>query len=63
LLRAFLILLSFITDHETVTDIGHGAFTLGLVNVSLLCCIGIGLAVRYWLVNRSQADSAVRRDQ
>ena len=63
MLCVFFLLLSFITDNETVSDIGYGAFTLGLVNVSVLCCIGIGLAVRHWLANRSQPDSAVRSDQ
>jgi len=61
MLHALLLLLAFVTDCEALSDIAHRALTLGLVNVSLLCCISAWLAVRRWLASRSQAHSSVRR--
>lgn len=46
MLHAFLLLLSCLTDYETVRDLAHGAFTAGLVNMSALCCIGAVIALR-----------------
>lgn len=57
MLRAFLILLSFMTDYELLANVAQRAFAQGLINASLLGCIGGLLAVRRWLANRSQAGS------
>ena len=46
MLHAFLLLLSCMTDYETVQDLAHGAFTAGLVNMSALGCIGAVIALR-----------------
>lgn len=46
MMRALLLLLSCLADYETVRDLVHGAFTAGLVNISLLCCVGTVFALR-----------------
>jgi hypothetical protein len=46
MLRALLLLLSCLTNYETVLGLARGAFTSGVANMSALCCIGIGLAFR-----------------
>ena len=46
MLHAILLLLSCLADYETFRDLAHGAFTAGLVNMSVLCCIGTGFALR-----------------
>lgn len=46
MLRAFLLLLSCLADYETVRDLAHGAFTAGLLNMSVLCCTGAILTLR-----------------
>lgn len=39
MLHVFLLLLSCLTDYETMRDLTHGAFTAGLANMGALCCI------------------------
>ena len=46
MLRAFMLLLSCLADYETARDLAQGAFTAGLVNMSVLCCTGAILALR-----------------
>ena len=46
MLRALLLLLSCLTDYDSVRNLAHGAFTAGLVNTSVLCCTGTILALR-----------------
>lgn len=46
MMRALLLLLSCLADYETVKGLAHGAFTAGLANMSVLCCIGTAIAVR-----------------
>jgi hypothetical protein len=46
MMRALLLLLSCLADYETVRDLARGAFTAGLVNTSVLCCIGTAFALR-----------------
>jgi len=46
MLRAILVLLSCVTNYETVRDLAQGAFTAGLVNMSALCCIGTAFVLR-----------------
>lgn len=59
MLRAFLILLSLMTDYDVIRDVAQCAFVLGLVDASVLGCIGAGLGVRHWLANRDQRYAAV----
>ena len=47
MLRAFLLLLSCLADYETVRDLAQGAFTTGLMNMSVLCGTGAVLALRH----------------
>lgn len=46
MMRALLLLLSCLADYETVRDLAHGAFTAGLVNMSVLCCAGTVFLLR-----------------
>jgi hypothetical protein len=46
MLHTLMLLLSVLTDYQTMTDLAHGTFTMGAANTSLLCCIGIGLGLR-----------------
>ena len=46
MLRAFLLLLSCVADYETVRDFAQGAFTAGLVNMTVLCCTGAIFTLR-----------------
>ena len=46
MLRALLLLLSCLADYETVRGLAHSAFTTGLVSMSVLCSMGMGLAFR-----------------
>jgi hypothetical protein len=48
MLHAFFVLLSLITDYETMTGMTQSAIFLGLANAGVLCCIGAGLAARHW---------------
>ena len=52
MMRAFLLLLSCFADYETMRDLAHGAFTSGLVNASVLCCMGTIFASRRKLFRR-----------
>jgi hypothetical protein len=54
MLRVFLLLLSFFTDYEAVAGVAHRILTAGLVNVSILWCVGVSLIARQRLVNRRQ---------
>ena len=45
MLHALLLLLSCFADYETIRDLAHGAFTAGLVSMSVLCCIGTGFVL------------------
>jgi len=47
MLHAMMLLLSALTDYQTMSDLAHSAFTMGVANVSLLCVIGTALAVRH----------------
>jgi len=49
MLRAFLLLLTFLTDYEAMADFAHGTLTTGLVNLRILSCIGLCLIARRWL--------------
>jgi hypothetical protein len=40
MMRALLLLLSCLADYETIRDLARGVFLAGLVNTSVLCCIG-----------------------
>lgn len=46
MMRALLLLLSCLADYETVQGLARTVFTAGLVNVSVLCCIGTAVATR-----------------
>lgn len=46
MLRALLLLLSCLANYETVADLAHGAFTAGLANLTVLCCVGTVFVVR-----------------
>lgn len=46
MMRALLLLLSSLADYETMRDLARGAFTAGLVNMSVLCCIGTVFILR-----------------
>ena len=46
MMRALLLLLSCLADYETMRDLAHGAFMVGLANMSVLCCIGTAFALR-----------------
>lgn len=46
MMRALLLLLSCLADYETVRDLARGAFLAGLVNTSVLCCIGTAFVLR-----------------
>ena len=46
MLHAFLLLSSSIADCEPIRDLVRGAYTAGLVNMSVLCCMGVVLALR-----------------
>lgn len=59
MVRALFVLLLLLADYETVTGIAQVAFRLGVVNASILACIGGPLAIRHWLANRDQADCNV----
>lgn len=52
MLRAFFFLLSFLTGDQTLIDIADTALTLGLVNVGILSCFGIGFGIRHSLTKR-----------
>jgi hypothetical protein len=52
MLRGFFFLLSFLTDYQTLTDIADIALILGLVNVGVLSCFGVGFGIRHSLANR-----------
>ena len=52
MLRAFLILLSLMTDYEVIADVAQRALALGLTTASILGCIGASFAVRCWLAKR-----------
>ena len=52
MLRALLFLLSCDTDGEIIADLAHRALIMGLVNVSVLGCIGVRIAIGHWLANR-----------
>jgi hypothetical protein len=54
MLRALLFLLSCDTDGEIIADLAHRALIMGLVNVSVLGCIGVRIAIGHWLANRGQ---------
>ncbi len=49
MLRAFFLLLPVIADYETMTGIAQAALRLGVVNASILACIGVPLMIRGWL--------------
>ena len=40
MLRAFFVLLSLITDYDTVSSLGHQALTMGLANSCILSLVG-----------------------
>lgn len=46
MLRALLLLLSCLADYEMVRDLAQGAFTAGLVCMSVLCGTGAIFALR-----------------
>ena len=46
MMRALLLLLSCLADYETVQGLARSALTAGLVNVSVLCCLGTAIATR-----------------
>lgn len=48
MMRVLLLLLSCLADYETVRDLAHGAYTAGLVNMSVLYCTGAIFALRRW---------------
>jgi len=52
MLRIFFFLVSLITDYETVSDLAHRAFTVGLVTVGILGVIAVRLGSRGWLAKR-----------
>ena len=47
MLHALLLLLSVVTDFQTMSDLAHSVFTMGVANVSLLGVIGTAFAVRH----------------
>ena len=53
MLHALLLLLSCATDCEIIADLAHRALVMGLVNVSVLGCIGVRISIGHWLANRS----------
>jgi hypothetical protein len=63
MLRAFMILLSLMTDREVIADVAQRAFVTGLINASVLGCMGAGLALRRWLANRSQTSPTIEGDE
>jgi len=64
MLRAFLFLLSIVTDYETLADIARYSFMVAVVSAIVLGCVGACLALRYWLAsgNRANAGAATRMD-
>jgi len=46
MLRAFFVLLTLITDYDTVSGLGHQALTVGLANSCVLSLVGFLLALR-----------------
>jgi hypothetical protein len=54
MLSALLFLLSCVTHCEIIADLAHRALVMALVNVSVLGCIGVRIAIGYWLANRGQ---------
>jgi hypothetical protein len=42
-----MLLLSVLTDFQTMSDLAHGVFAMGVANVSLLGAIGTAFAVRH----------------
>ena len=52
MLHALLLLISCLTDYETVRDLAQSAFTAGLVNMSALFCIGMVFMLRRRQLNR-----------
>lgn len=46
MMRALLLLVSCLADYETMRDFAQGAFMAGLVNLSVLCCIGTVFILR-----------------
>ena len=46
MLQATLLLFSCLADREPVRTIAHGAFTVGSVNMSILCPVGAILSLR-----------------
>ncbi len=52
MLHALMLLISALTDYQTMSDLAQGAFSMGVANVSLLGCIAAGLALRRWKLTR-----------
>jgi len=52
MLRLLLLLHSFFTDYRIIPEIAHCALTGGLGTVSILSCISVGVAIRYWLASQ-----------
>jgi len=46
MLRAFFVLLTLITDYDTVSGLGHQALTVGMANSYVLSLVGFLLALR-----------------
>ncbi len=63
MLRLLLLLHFFFTDYRIIPEIAHCALTGGLGTVSILRCISVGVAIRYWLASRGQAFFPVSRAQ
>ena len=61
MLRTLLFLLSFITDNEFMADIAHNAFLLGVIDASVLVCVGAFLAARYGLTSRRTSNATLQQ--
>ena len=60
MLRALLSLLWCVTDREIITDLAHQVLVMGLVNVSVLGCIGASRLAVGWQTSASHLRRTTR---
>ena len=60
MLHALLLLLSCVTDCEIISDLAHRVLVMGVVNVSVLGCIGASRLAIGWQTSVSRPRRTAR---